>query len=196
MADRLAQIYGTEQDKVNCPFYYKVGACRHGDRCSRLHNRPTFSQTLLLSHMYQGPPPEMTETGYQVDPQKEASHFEEFYEEVFDELSNFGKVEELNICENLGDHMLGNVYVKFRHEEEAEKALLALNGRFYAGRLIVAEYSPVTDFREARCRQFEENTCARGGHCNFMHLKRPTKELLKKLGMDRKEDDRARGGGG
>jgi hypothetical protein len=36
---------------------------------------------------------------------------------------------------------------------------------------VVAEFSPVTDFREATCRQFEENTCNRGGYCNFMHVK-------------------------
>lgn len=30
-------------------------ACRHGDRCSRMHNRPTISQTLLLQNMYQNP---------------------------------------------------------------------------------------------------------------------------------------------
>ena len=30
-------------------------ACRHGDRCSRLHNRPTISPTLLLQNMYQNP---------------------------------------------------------------------------------------------------------------------------------------------
>lgn len=30
--------------RVNCSFYFKIGACRHGERCSRLHNKPTFSQ--------------------------------------------------------------------------------------------------------------------------------------------------------
>lgn len=30
-----------------CSFYFKIGACRHGDRCSRLHNKPTFSQVCL-----------------------------------------------------------------------------------------------------------------------------------------------------
>lgn len=34
--------------RVNCSFYFKIGACRHGDRCSRLHNKPTFSQVRLL----------------------------------------------------------------------------------------------------------------------------------------------------
>ena len=28
----------------------------------------------------------------------------------------------------------------------------------------------VTDFREARCRSYDEATCNRGGHCNFLHL--------------------------
>jgi splicing factor U2AF 35 kDa subunit len=35
MAERLARMYGTEEDKVNCPFYAKMGSCRHGDRCDR-----------------------------------------------------------------------------------------------------------------------------------------------------------------
>ena len=35
MAEYLASIFGTEKDKVNCSFFFKIGACRHGDRCSR-----------------------------------------------------------------------------------------------------------------------------------------------------------------
>lgn len=67
--------------------------------------------------------------------------------------------------------MIGNVYVKFRNEKSAMKALKSISGRFYNGRIIIAETSPVTDFREATCRQFQDNTCTRGGYCNFMHLK-------------------------
>jgi len=38
--------------RVNCSFYFKIGACRHGERCSRLHNKPTFSQVrLILQHV-------------------------------------------------------------------------------------------------------------------------------------------------
>lgn len=51
------------------------------------------------------------------------------------------------MCDNLADHMVGNVYVKFREEESAAKALQAIQGRYYNGRPIVAEFSPVTDFR-------------------------------------------------
>lgn len=41
--------------RVNCSFYFKIGACRHGDRCSRIHNKPTFSQTVLLQNLYVNP---------------------------------------------------------------------------------------------------------------------------------------------
>lgn len=184
MAEHLASIFGTEKDRVNCPFYFKIGACRHGDRCSRLHNRPTISPTLLLSNMYLRPDmitPGVDAQGQPIDPRKIQEHFEDFYEDIFEELNKFGEIESLNVCDNLADHMIGNVYVQFKEEDQAAAALQALQGRFYNGRPIIADFSPVTDFREATCRQFEENSCNRGGYCNFMHVKLIGRELRRKL---------------
>lgn len=184
MAEHLASIFGTEKDRVNCPFYFKIGACRHGDRCSRLHNRPTISPTLLLSNMYQRPDmvtPGLDPQGQALDPRKIQEHFDEFFEDIYEELSKFGEIENLNICDNLADHMVGNVYVQFKEEEQAAAALQALQGRFYCGRPIIVDFSPVTDFREATCRQFEENNCNRGGYCNFMHVKKIGRELRRRL---------------
>uniref|UniRef100_A0A0V0GZ12 Putative ovule protein n=1 Tax=Solanum chacoense TaxID=4108 RepID=A0A0V0GZ12_SOLCH len=73
--------------------------------------------------MYQGP----------IDPLKMQQHFEDFYEHLFEELNNYGEIENLNICDNIVDHMVGNVYVQFREEEQAAKALKNLTGRLYAG---------------------------------------------------------------
>ncbi|XP_054318188.1 splicing factor U2AF 26 kDa subunit isoform X3 [Pongo pygmaeus] len=146
MAEYLASIFGTEKDKVNCSFYFKIGACRHGDRCSRLHNKPTFSQ------------------------------------EVFTELQEkYGEIEEMNVCDNLGDHLVGNVYVKFRREEDAERAVAELNNRWFNGQAVHAELSPVTDFRESCCRQYEMGECTRGGFCNFMHLRPISQNLRRQL---------------
>lgn len=40
-------------------------------------------------------------------------HYDEFFEEVFTELEEkYGDIEEMNVCDNLGDHLVGNVYVK------------------------------------------------------------------------------------
>ncbi|TPP64736.1 Splicing factor U2AF 35 kDa subunit [Fasciola gigantica] len=87
----------------------------------------------------------------------------------------------MNVCDNLGDHLVGNVYIKFRREEDAEKAVQDLNLRWFGGRPVHAELSPVTDFREACCRQYELGECTRGGFCNFMHLKPISRELCRKL---------------
>ncbi|KAL7053966.1 hypothetical protein AAHC03_026684 [Spirometra sp. Aus1] len=97
MAEYLASIFGTEKDKVNCSFYFKIGACRHGEQCSRLHNKPTFSQNAVAN---------MTEVQAQ-------QLFDEFFEEVFVECEEkYGEIEEMNVCDNLGDHLVGNVYIK------------------------------------------------------------------------------------
>ncbi|GAB1598838.1 splicing factor U2AF 35 kDa subunit-like isoform X3 [Argonauta hians] len=108
-------------------------------------------------------------------------HYDEFFEEVYVEMEKYGEIEEMNVCDNLGDHLVGNVYVKFRYEEDAEKAVKDLNNRWFNGRPIHAELSPVTDFREACCRQYEMGECTRGGFCNFMHLKPISRELRREL---------------
>uniref|UniRef100_A0A3Q2ZRM2 U2 small nuclear RNA auxiliary factor 1 n=1 Tax=Kryptolebias marmoratus TaxID=37003 RepID=A0A3Q2ZRM2_KRYMA len=159
MAEYLASIFGTEKDKVNCSFYFKIGACRHGDRCSRLHNKPTFSQTILIQNIYRNPQNSAQTADASrcaVSDVEMQEHYDEFFEEVFTEMEEkYGEVEEMNVCDNLGDHLVGNVYVKFRREEDAEKAVMDLNNRWFNGQPINAELSPVTDFREACCRQYE-----------------------------------------
>ncbi|XP_063812979.1 splicing factor U2AF 35 kDa subunit isoform X2 [Pseudophryne corroboree] len=121
-------------------------------------------------------------------------HYDEFFEEVFTEMEEkYGEVEEMNVCDNLGDHLVGNVYVKFRREEDAEKAVKDLNNRWFNGQPIHAELSPVTDFREACCRQYEMGECTRGGFCNFMHLKPISRELRRELYGRRRKKDRPQG---
>ncbi|KAL3811949.1 hypothetical protein ACHAXA_007229 [Cyclostephanos tholiformis] len=200
MARHLARIHGTEEDKVNCPFYFKIGACRHADRCSRIHHRPAFSQTILIKHVYRHPIREAElkaaregrgVDGAIVDEEGAREDFLAFFEDFFQELSKFGRLEALHVCDNLGDHMIGHVYAKFAEEEEAADALNVMNGRYYDGRRMEVEFSPVTDFREARCRDFDEDTCRRGGFCNFMHIK-PVPLCLVRDMEDEAEDERRR----
>ena len=55
-------------------------ACRHGDRCSRLHNKPTISQTLMAANMYQNPllnaPLGPDGLPIRVDPREAQEHYE------------------------------------------------------------------------------------------------------------------------
>eukprot|EP01147_Barroeca_monosierra_P006864 gene6864-7578_t len=213
MADYLASIFGTEKDKVNCSFYYKIGACRHGERCSRLHNKPTFSQAILLQNLYQNPanvpPLPDGRPGCTLTEDELQQNFDNFFADMFWEMEEkYGDVVDMNVCDNLGDHLVGNVYIMFKNEEDAEKAVMDLNNRWYNGRPIIAELSPVTDFREACCRQYELGECTRGGFCNFMHLKPLSRTMRDILYGDRRRevspgnmqfDDKpvgGRGGGG
>jgi len=186
MAEYLASIFGTEKDKVNCSFYFKIGACRHGDRCSRIHNKPTFSQTIVLNNLYINPQNSAKSADgshlTNVSDEEMQEHYDNFFEDVFVEAEDkYGEVEEMNVCDNLGDHLVGNVYIKFRREEDAARAVADLNNRWFGGRPIYAELSPVTDFREACCRQYEMGECVRSGFCNFMHLKPISRELRREL---------------
>jgi len=186
MAEYLASIFGTEKDKVNCSFFFKTGACTHGERCSRMHNKPTFSQTVLLQNLYINPQNSAkTADGSHlanVTDEEMQEHYDNFFEDVFVECEDkYGQVEEMNVCDNLGDHLVGNVYVKFKREEDAEKAATDLSNRWFGGRPVYAELTPVTDFREACCRQYETGECTRSGFCNFMHLKPISRKLRHEL---------------
>ena len=69
------------------------------------------------------------------------------------------------------------------------------------GRPLYAELSPVTDFREACCRQNENGECNRGGFCNFMHLRLASKDLVSSLRAGQRLERRlnpskSEGGGG
>jgi splicing factor U2AF subunit len=224
MAEHLASIFGTEKDRVNCPFYFKIGcarapraaralslrrrrspaarrsrsrppspsplphhssACRHGQRCSRLHSHPSASPTVLLGNLYPNPvlnaPLGRDGLPAPVDAGRVQRFFEDFYEDLFLELDRFGELESLCVCDNLADHMVGNVYAKFVKESAAAAAVAGLAGRYYAGKPIAAELSPVVDFRESTCRQYEEGACGRGGYCNFMHVRPVGREVRRQL---------------
>lgn len=107
--------------------------------------------------------------------------FDEFYEDFFVELAQFGSLVEMHVCDNISEHLIGNVYARYEREEDAQRAVDALNDRWYNKRPLFAELSPVTDFREACCRQHETNDCTRGGICNFMHVRTANRRLLRDL---------------
>ncbi len=39
----------------------------------------------------------------------------------------------LQVCDNVGDHLIGNVYARYEWETEAQAAVDNLNERWYAG---------------------------------------------------------------
>lgn len=89
--------------------------------------------------------------------------------------------------------LIGNVYGRFKYEEDAQSACDELNSRWYAGRPIYCELSPVTDFREACCRLNSGEGCVRGGFCNFIHRKDPSPDVDRELRLSTKKWLKERG---
>lgn len=162
-----------------CPFYLKTGACRFGDWCSRAHPRPPVSRTLLLRGLYSHLSLEQHhgDDSLETDERELQAHFEAFFWDVLEELRRPGTVCQVRVCRNLEPHLRGNVYVQYASEEEAQRALTMLNGRWYAGRPVSCEFSPVERWKTAVCGLFFRHACPKGRCCNFLHVFRnPTGE--------------------
>ena len=94
-------------DKVNCSFYYKIGACRHGDRCSRKHVKPSYSQTVLLPNLYQNP---AYDPKNKMNPSQLQNHFDAFYEDFWCEMCKYGEIEEVVVCDNNNDRRFPSLF--------------------------------------------------------------------------------------
>lgn len=49
---------------------------------------------------------------------------------MFDEISIFckyGEIEEMNVCDNLGDHLVGNIYVKVSLDFKVSSGIFAIS---------------------------------------------------------------------
>jgi hypothetical protein len=62
---------------------------------------------------------------------------------------------------------------RYTDEEGASKCLQALHGRFFAGVQLFPEFSPVTDFRNSRCRQVRWRVVRGGYWCFVRALRKP-----------------------
>ncbi|CDQ96252.1 unnamed protein product [Oncorhynchus mykiss] len=153
-----APDFGTEQDRANCPFFLKTGACRFGDRCSRKHVHPPSSPTLMIRGMFATfGMDQRSRDDYDTDACLEHSEeevqqqFVDFYEDVLPEFRTAGKVVQFKVSCNFEPHLRGNVYVQFDTEEQCREAFVMFNGRWYAGKQLQCEFSPVTRWKTAIC---------------------------------------------
>ncbi|CAF1031436.1 unnamed protein product [Rotaria sordida] len=127
-----------------------------------------MSQTILLKNLYlslenSSQKADKSFINDDITEERIQEHFDDTFEELFIELEKkYGEIEEMNIISE-------NCYVKFRFEEDAEKAVADLNNGWFDG-----------------CAM----DCPRGGFCNFMHLKPISKHLRKRLYQRRQKMSR------
>ncbi|KAM1160933.1 hypothetical protein TB2_000075 [Malus domestica] len=165
--------FGTEQDKAHCPFHLKTGACRFGQRCSRVHFCPDKSSTLLIKNMYNGPGLAWEQDeGLEYTDEEVERCYEEFYEDVHTEFLKLGEIINFKVCRNGAFHLRGNVYIHYKSLDSAVVAYQSVNGRYFAGKQISCEFINVTRWKVAICGEYMKSrykTCSRGTACNFIH---------------------------
>ena len=185
------QLPSTGKPKEICRFYDKVGSCRFGDNCSRHHEKVDTSNTLLLRGMFSTfafdivDRAQKTLEGDVDDIWLEHSdtdlydEFVEFYNDVIPELETYGSVVQFKVCCNRDKHLLGNVYVQYKHQRDAEKAAQHLNGRYYGGKPLSVKYVLIKSWKSAICGlHYNSRNCQRGYHCNFLHVfKEPSRRF-------------------
>jgi len=167
--------YGTEKDSSNCAFFLKTGSCRYGDACSKFHPYPPVSTTLLIKNMYDGPgmsepTDEDNDDDLEHSEEEIRDHFEQFWHDIVPEFRRYGEIEQLRVCRNHSHHLRGNVYIMYKNQEEALRAHHAFHGRFYAGKKLIVQFSPVVNWKSAVCGLFTRRQCERGKQCNFLHV--------------------------
>lgn len=136
---------------------------------------PAASRTLLLRGLYGHVSLEPLAGGggdeaLETDEGELRAHFEHFFWDLLGELRRAGTVRQLRVCRNLEPHLRGNVYVQYHSVEEAQRARTLLNGRWYAGRPVSCEFSPVERWQTAVCGLFFRGACPKGRSCNFLHV--------------------------
>eukprot|EP00494_Astrolonche_serrata_P033889 UN34158 len=67
-------------------------------------------------------------------------HFEKFFEDVLEECLKYGEIEFMNTVQNMGDHMIGNTFVRYVSEEMAENAVNSLKSRFMQDERLCRNY--------------------------------------------------------
>ncbi|CAG8720913.1 12098_t:CDS:2 [Dentiscutata erythropus] len=142
----LESDYGTE--KVVYPEF----------SCGRYHSYPDKSVTILIKNMYEGMPvrlaDEDNDDNLEYDEVEAERHYHEFFEDVHSEFQQYGTIVQFKVCNNFQMHLRGNVYVQFSKECEAEQAIKTIRGRWYAGKQLICEYCPVTNWRSAICGSY------------------------------------------
>ena len=185
------QTTSAPKPKQVCNFYEKVGSCRFGDNCSREHRKVDSSKILLLSGMFSTFAFDIVERAQKTsqgdidDMWMEYSdadlydEFVEFYNDVIPELETYGKLNQFKVCCNRDKHLLGNVYVQYKHEKDAVHAFSKLNGRFYGGKALSVKYILIKSWKSAICGlHYHNRSCPRGYHCNFLHVfKEPSRRF-------------------
>lgn len=157
----------SQPNSNECQFFYKVGACRHYERCIRAHTLPSRSTVLMIESIIPS----------------SADQDEEKYlntiRELFIEIALIKPIKEIVVSANTSLHLQGCILVSFNSFKDAETVLTKINSRYFAGKPVVAHYLPSGQISYSLCR--EGDSCRRTLDCSYVHPKELPTSFWKEL---------------
>ena len=191
------------QEKI-CKFHLKTGCCRYGDFCSKKHLFPQASQTILFKNMFRDSTlPKYSKIALLDSFRKrktiewenedlyndlkttpESPSFSKFFCDIYPEFQKFGEIKLLMISKNLSPHLRGNVYIGYKTISQSLDCYKHMNGRYYAGLPLLANFCFFENFKDALCGyRFQ---CPRALECNFLHVYQNPRNFKKRSRSPRK----------
>ncbi|XP_059172709.1 U2 small nuclear ribonucleoprotein auxiliary factor 35 kDa subunit-related protein 2-like isoform X1 [Physella acuta] len=189
--------YGKERQVDVCPFFKKTAACRFGDHCSRYHEYPECSTTILIPNMFSSFQLEQsivdnvdTDVSLEYDENELYQSFKEFYEDTVPEFKTVGTIVQLKVCCNCEPHLRGNVYVQYKRQSSAQEAYGKFNARWYGGRQLTCIFVNIESWKAAICGLASKKRCPKGKSCNFLHVFRNPGGEFSEMDYDQNLQDR------
>lgn len=179
-----AKIAETERDPNLCPFFDKTGTCMKGELCNKSHKDVPISRTIVLHHIFPDPdafismlPPDVLK----MDPETKKRLVDAFFIDVACMLMQFGQLDDMILCQNKVDHLVGNVIALFHDSNAALAAKTFLDGQYYAGRKIQVSFVPIPRISLTICHNVDGGQCQLGNMCNFVHPLEPSPFIFNQI---------------
>lgn len=145
-----------------CQFFYKIGSCRHGNKCIRKHTNVKDSPVLILDNILLS-----------------STNLQEEVKDIFIEVALIAPIWNMLVAGNQSPHIRGTIYIEFQNESDAQKAYQVLNKRWFAKKPIFAKFLPSQLLTTVLCR--DGDRCTRKDECNYVHMARIPQDFWREL---------------
>lgn len=118
---RLAFFVESRPTEKACAIYEKTNCCRFGITCSFNHRRPILAKIIVIRHFFQHPLLEQQEheeysradSGLELNERDLRDYYDEFCEDVWPVLEEYGKIINFRTVRNTQQHLRGHVFVEY-----------------------------------------------------------------------------------
>jgi len=121
----LLRVMETHPEERACEFFSRTNCCRYGHACTFNHRRPMLGRILLIRHFFNHSMLQKrcthkeyasAEEHLELTEQDLRHDYDEFFNDVVEELRKFGTIVNFRTVRNTLEHLRGHVFVEYTNE--------------------------------------------------------------------------------